>query len=212
MYLLCTSKNYKCLTELKRKIIIFNRMIKAEEGREGRVITISGKLYKILGIEFGGAAKAGRIVHLKIQNIETQTITQATFHGNDLIEDTTLDKYSMEYLYNDGSNYYFMNKETYEQFGIPSSVVGNIAPYLKENIEIVVEFYDGKPVNIAFPKTIELKVASTASAIREGSSGAPFKEATLENNVEVLVPQFIKEGDTIIVDTQSGKYLDRMKK
>jgi len=187
-------------------------MIKAEEAREGRVVMIEGKIYKVLGIEFGGAAKAGRIVHLKIQNIENQTITQATFHGNDYIEDITLEKYPMEYIYNDDKNYYFMNKETYEQFGVPSSIVGNIARYLKENTEIMVEFYDGKPVNIVFPKTIELKVISCASSIKEASSGAPFKEATLENNMEVLVPQFIKEGDIIIVDTTSGKYLDRVKK
>lgn len=187
-------------------------MIKAEEAREGRVVMVDGKLYKVLAMEFGGAAKAGRIVHLKIQNIENSTITQITLHGNDLIEDITLDKYPMEYIYNDGSNYYFMNKETYEQFSLPTSRVSHIAQYLKENIEIMVEFYEGKPVSVAFPKTIELKVASTISGIREGSSGAPFKEAILENNMEVLVPQFIKEGDAIIVDTSSGKYLDRVKK
>ncbi|MEW6679436.1 MAG: elongation factor P [bacterium] len=187
-------------------------MIKAEEAREGRVVMVDGKLYRVLNLEFGGAAKAGRIVHLKIQNIENQSITQATFHGNDLIEEITLDKYPMEYIYNDGLNYYFMNKETYEQFAVPSSVVGGISQYLKENTEIMVEFYDGKPVNIDFPKTITLKVESTASAIHEGSSGAPFKSATLENNMEILVPQFIKEGDVIIVDTASGKYVDRVKK
>lgn len=187
-------------------------MIKAEEVREGRVIMVDGKLYKVLGLEFGGAAKAGRIVHLKIQNIENNTITQATFHGNDLIEDITLEKYPMEYIYNDGSNYYFMNKETYEQFSLSASSVSHIAPYLNENIEIMVEFYDGRPVGVTFPKTIELKVESTISGIKEGSSGAPFKEAILENNIKTLVPQFIKEGDAIIVDTASGKYIDRVKR
>lgn len=187
-------------------------MIKAEEAREGKVIMVDGKLYKVLGIEFGGAAKAGRIVHLKVSTIGANTTTQLTFHGNDLIEDITLDKYPMEYIYNDGSNYYFMNKETYEQFSLPEASVSHIAPYLKENTEIMVEFYDGKPVSVAFPKTIELKVKSTISGIKEGSSGSPFKEAILENDMKILVPQFIKEGDVVIVDTSSGKYLDRVKK
>lgn len=187
-------------------------MIKAEEAREGRVIMVDGKIYKVLGIEFGGAAKAGRIVHLKIQNIENRATSQITFHGNDEIDELTLDKYPMEYIYNDGSNYYFMNKETYEQFSLPSISVSHIAPYLKENAEIMVEFYDSKPVSVSFPKTIELKIKSTSSGIKEGSSGAPFKEAILENDIKILVPQFIKEGDIVIVDTSSGKYLDRAKK
>lgn len=187
-------------------------MIKAEEAREGRVIMVDGRLYKVIAIEFGGAAKAGRIVHLKVENIETHAITRLTFHGNDPIEDITLDKYPMEYIYNDGLNYYFMNKETYEQFSLPMASFSHIAPYLKENTEIMVEFYDGRPVNIAFPKTIELKVKSTSSGIKEGSSGVPFKEAILENDMKILVPQFIKEDDIIIVDTSSGKYIDRVKK
>ncbi|HAW50045.1 TPA: hypothetical protein DCX16_03745 [bacterium] len=187
-------------------------MIKAEEAREGRVIQVGGKIYKVLGLEFGGAAKAGRIVHLKVQNIENQAITALTFHGNDMVDDVTLERYSMEYIYNDGANYYFMNKETYEQFPVPTSIVGDSASYLKEGSGIIVEFYDGRPVNIEFPRIIEIKVTSCASGIKEGSSGAPFKEAILENGMEILVPQFIKEGDIIKVDTQSRKYIDRVKK
>ncbi|MBU1599928.1 elongation factor P [bacterium] len=186
-------------------------MIKAEEAREGRVIIIEGKLYKTMGIEFGGAAKAGRVVHLKAQKIETGNIAELTFHGNDLIEEATLDKYTMEYLYNDGENYYFMNTTNYEQVPVPKALIGTAAVFLKENSEIQVEFFEQRAVNVVFPRAIELKVSSTAPGVRD-TSNTTFKEATLENGMELLVPQFIEEGDMIRIETATGKYLERVKK
>ncbi len=186
-------------------------MIKAEEAREGRVIIVNGKLYKILGIEFGGAAKAGRIVHLKTQKIETGNIAELTFHGNDLIEEATLDKCTMEYLYNDEENYYFMNLVNYEQVSVPKGLIGNSSCFLKENSEIQVEFFEQRVVNVVFPRAIELKVSQAAPGVRD-TSNTTFKEATLENGMELLVPQFIEEGDMVRIETATGKYLERVKK
>jgi elongation factor P len=185
--------------------------MKAEEAREGRIVILSGKPYKILGSKFGGAAMAGRVVHIKLCDVETGTITERTFHGNEQIEEATLEKQKMEYLYSDGENYHFMNTETYEQFPVPAAVVGNISKFLKENTEIQVEFFEGRPVNIVFPKVMELRVERCAPGIKEGS-GTTFKEAVLENEMEVLVPQFINPGDIVKIETATGKYIDRVKR
>jgi elongation factor P len=184
-------------------------MISAENVRNGTILKIDGKLYKALKVSFGGAAKAGRIVHLKLKALSDGTHIEKTYHGNDPVEDVMLDKYNMEYIYNDGENYYFMNTTTYEQFPVHKEIVGSFAPYLKENAEIQVEFYNGEPVNIVFPKIMELKVISTGAGIRDTDT-TTYKEATLENGIEVLVPQFINEGDVIRVEVETGKYVERV--
>jgi elongation factor P len=186
-------------------------MISADEVREGTILRIDGKLFKAIGVDFGGTAKFGRVVHIKLQNLSEGTFTEKTYPGSEMVDDVHLDKYDMEYLYSDGDNFYFMNTQTYEQFPVSKEIVGPFAPYLRENTIIQVEFYEGRPVNIVFPKIMELKVISAPPAIHTLDSDTP-KQVTLENNMEVLVPQFIKEGDIVRIETASGKYMDRVKK
>jgi elongation factor P len=186
-------------------------LIPADEVWEGAILRIDGRLHKVMTVGFGGTAKAGRVVHLKLRDLTTRTDSERTLSGSEMVEDVHLDKCSMTYLYNDGENFYFMNTETYEQLPISKEVVGPIAPYLKENTEIQVEFYEGEPVNILFPKTIELKVISAPPGIHVSDS-TTFKEVTLENEVKILVPQFISEGDVVKIEVETGKYLDRVKK
>jgi elongation factor P len=104
-----------------------------------------------------------------------------------------------------------MNTSTYEQLSIPSQVVGSVGQYLKENAQIQVEFYKGSPISILFPRTVELKVSSCPPGIHDGTDGT-FKEVTLENGARVLVPQFIRKGDVLKIEVESGKYVDRIKK
>ncbi|MEW6097382.1 MAG: elongation factor P [bacterium] len=186
-------------------------MISADEIRDGTILLIDGKLYKAIGVEFGGTAKFGRVVHVKLQNLLEGTFTEKTFQGSGMVEDIHLDKYDMEYLYNDGDNFHFMNTQTYEQFPVSKEIVGTFATYLRENTTIQVEFYKGTPVNIVFPKIMELKVVSAPPAMHTLDSDTP-KQVTLENDMEVLVPQFVKEGDIVRIEVSTGKYMDRVKK
>lgn len=186
-------------------------MISADEIREGTILCIDGKLYKAIGVGFGGTAKFGRVVHVKLQNLSEGTFTEKTFPGSEMLDDIHLDKSDLEYLYRDGDYFYFMNTQTYEQFPISKEIVGPFAPYLRENTTIQVEFYEGAPVNIVFPKIMELKVISAPPAMHTLDSNTP-KQVTLENNMEVLVPQFIKEGDIVKIEVASGRYMDRVKK
>lgn len=186
-------------------------IIKAEEARDNQTLLIDGKVYKVVGVEFGGAAKAGRLVHLKLKGMPEGGYHERTFHGNDLLEEATLDRFEMEFLYKDGDEFYFMNTQTYEQFSVRKEVVGKFAPYLKENTTIQVEFFKEEPINILFPKTMELKVISTPEGIHETETST-YKEAILENGLKILVPQFTRQGDIIKVEVETGKYLERIKR
>jgi len=186
-------------------------MISADEIHEGTILEIDGNLHKSIGVEFGGTAKFGRVVHVKLQRLSDGAFTEKTFSGSEMVKDIHLERYNLVYLYSDGNDFYFMNADTYEQFSISKAIVGQFAPYLRENTTIQVEFYEGVPVNIAFPKIMELKVISAPPPIHTLDSDTP-KQVTLENNMEVLAPQFIKEGDIVRIEVATRKYLERVKK
>jgi len=186
-------------------------MIRAEEVKKGIILTIEAKLYRAVGIEFGGTARAGRIMHLKLRRIPDGHYQERTAHGNDTFENVSLERRNFQYLYNDTKSYYFMDLENYNELAIPSEVVASAAPYLKEHDEIAVEFYQGEPVNIILPEAVELKVAQAPLGLRQADN-TTTKEVVLENGMKVLVPQFIKEGDFVKIDVASGKYLERLKK
>ncbi len=186
-------------------------MAKAEQIKKGNIILLDGKLHKVTHLSMGGAAKAGRIVHIGMMSTPEGIHCERAFQGNENIEVIMTERYSMQYLYNDADSYYFMNTKTYEQLQIPEDIVGPVAPYLKEDTEIQVEFYKGKPVNMLFPDTVELRVTQAPPGLPQMDS-TTMKEATLENGMKILVPQFISTGDTVKVDVESGKYLERLRK
>src|SRR3989338_2956502 len=171
-------------------------MIQGTDVHDGMLLLIDGEVYKVISANLRGSAQAHKIMHLSLKNIHKGHSIEKTYNPGEKVEEIHPDKYAMQYLYNDTKNYYFMNISTYEQFAVPDQVVGNVRHYLKENAEIQVEFYKGNPINIVFPKVVELKVASCPPGIHEGTD-TTFKEVTLENDMKVLAPQFIKEGDVI---------------
>lgn len=185
-------------------------MIPATEIHEGILLLLEGRLFKVVSSEFGGAAKVGRIVHLKLKSIPEGNLYERSFKGDEKVEPAHLNTFQMEYIYNDGENYYFMNKQTYEQIPISKKIVGPVALFLKENSDISIEFFKGQPVNVVFPKIVHLKVLSSPPGIHEVDS--TYKTAVLENGLEVLVPQFIKEGDIVEIEVETRRYLDRLGK
>ncbi|MDD5356267.1 MAG: hypothetical protein PHY56_07015 [Candidatus Omnitrophica bacterium] len=186
-------------------------MISGIAVHEGMLLLIENKIYKVISAELKGAAQAHKIMHLGLKSIPEGNYIEKKYNPGEKVEQIMPDRVIMEYLYNDTSGYYFMNKETFEQFVVPKSIVGNAGRYLKENSAIHVEFYNGQPISIVFPKYVELKILSSPPGIHDGSD-TTFKEVVLENNQHVLGPQFLKEGDIIRVDVESGKYMERIKK
>ena len=126
------------------------------------------------------------------------------------LEETHLEKQEMEFLYSDTESATFMNPKTYEQFSVPLEAIGKAAGFLKPEMEVPVEFFEGQPVSIVFPEIVEVKVETTAQPVHQQQDNT-YKYATLENGLELMVPQFIKPGETIRVEVASGRYVDRVR-
>ncbi len=181
----------------------------ASDIRVGNVLRLDGKPLKVLTQEMKGTGKFGKTVHLKLKNLEDGRTSDKSLRADEKVDECELHHVKMQYSYKDGEQFNFMNMETFEQFALPASSVGDQEAFLKENMEIQVEFVDGKPLSIAFPKIVELEVVSTPPPVK-GGGDSTFKEAELENGLKLLVPQFVKEGDKIRVDTDELKYLERV--
>jgi len=185
-------------------------ILDALDVHEGMFLLLEKKIYTVVACAYGGSAKSHRIAHVGLKSIPEGNFTEKTFSPGQKVEAVHPTKTKMQFLYKDQDDYYFMNLETFEQRPIAKTIVGGVGPYLKENDQIHVEFHEGEPVNIVFPESVELKVTLCPAGIKGGQEGT-FKEATLENGQVILVPQFIKEGDVVRVNVETGKYMDRKK-
>jgi elongation factor P len=151
------------------------------------------------------------MVQAKIRHLKTGSIIEHRFRSEDRIERAILDETEMEFLYQDGDMYHFMNNETYEQIALSGEVLGDAVPYLFPNIKLKIEMYEGRPVGIELPLTVELKVVETEPAIKGASVSNQSKPARMETGLMVQVPPFIAEGDLIKIDTATGAYIERAK-
>ncbi|MDP3919363.1 MAG: elongation factor P [Candidatus Omnitrophota bacterium] len=180
----------------------------ATDIRTGNFIQINGKPCKVLSQEMRGSGKFGKTVHLRIRDMEGR-MHEKSLRAEEKVEEVEYRRVKMQFLYRDNDQFFFMNMEDYEQFPISEKVVGKEAIFLKENSEIDVDFVEGKPVSIDYPKIVELKVVSAPPA-NKGGGDSTYKEVELENGLMLLTPQFIKEGETVRVNTEDLSYLDRL--
>ncbi|MFO0879273.1 MAG: elongation factor P [Gemmataceae bacterium] len=181
------------------------------EVRKGMVVNMEGQLYYCVDRELRTPGNLPSKLTLKLKNIKTGFVTDQRVHPEDKVEQAYLDKRDMEYLYKDSDGYVFMDKETYEQVTLAPDMVGDLPLYLKENNSCQVTFYDNKPLSIDLPAQVELKVTETDPALKGATAAAQYKPATLETGLKVTVPPHIGIGDMIVVDTEEGKYLSRVK-
>jgi elongation factor P len=187
-------------------------LIEATKLRAGTVLRLDDGLYSLLSAEYhAGGGKLGGAVFAKARNLQTDHIRELRFHPGERLEDVELERRDMEYLYTDGSEYVFMNPETFEQIGLPQAAIGAYRRFLTPNVRVPAQFHEGRLVNVAFPEAVELKVVSAPAPLHERDAVA-FKTVTLENGMEVLAPQFIKEGDVVKIEVASGKYLERIRR
>ena len=184
-------------------------MIPVSELRSGMVLKLDGELFRVISFELHGAAKAGRVFHAKLKNVSAGVIADRRFRADEKVDDVAVETTNMEYLYRDGPTFYFMNLSTYEQIAIAEQTIGPAGKYLKPNLQLMVELNDGRPLNVVFPKIIEMKVVLTGPGV-SGQADSTYKEADLENGAKAMVPQFIKEGDTVKIEVETGRYIDRV--
>lgn len=188
-------------------------MLIAAELKHGACIRLEGELYKVLEVEHkSGTAQFAGFIHAKLRKLSTGAELDRKFHQNDKLDDIELENRQMEYLYDTADEYCFMDPKTYEQVSLPKPLLGKFAEkFLKEGMQLPIQLYEGIPVSVILPETVEVKVTSTAAGIR-GESDATYKSAILENGMEILVPQFIKVGDMVKVNVHTGKYAERVTK
>lgn len=186
-------------------------MVYASQLRSGMAIRYEGQVFKVLVANYHpGQGKMGGVTHARFRNLSTGTLWEQSFRADLKLEDLPIEKKSMEYLYSDADQCHFMNPQTYDQISIPLSLIGRQVRFLKVEMQLPVEFVEGQPVSIDFPDVVDLHVVETAPPAHQ-QQDSTMKSAKLENGVEILVPQFIKVGDTVRVDVEDLKYIERMK-
>jgi elongation factor P len=181
----------------------------ANDLRPGMVIKHNGELFTIHKAEHRTPGNLRAFVQARMRNLRTGSLFDHRFRSEDTVEKADLDEIEMQYLYSDGDSFFFMNTKTYEQINLHSSVVGDRASYLIPEVIIKVVVFEGRPVDIELPATVDLKVVETEPGIKGGSATNVTKPAKLETGLTVQVPGFIGEGEVIRVDTSEGKYLER---
>jgi elongation factor P len=183
--------------------------IPATQLRPGMIIKHNNDLHSVFSVEHRTPGNLRAFIQAKLRNLRTGAMFEHRFRSPDPIDRIVVDEIDMEFLYNDGDDYYFMNTESYEQTNLKSDTLGDAVEYLTPNLQIKVEFYDNKPVGIELPQTVELTVVQTEPGLKSATASSVTKPARLETGLVVQVPPFINEGEKIRIDTAEGAYLSR---
>ena len=184
--------------------------IQATRLRKGMLIKLGNGLFRILELHHLTPGNKRAHIQARLRNIRTLALADEKFRAEEDIERATLDEREMQYMYNDGDHYYFMDTSTYEQIQITSEALGDSKDYLIPDALIRVEFYDVEPVGIELPPTVDLMVKQTVPGINRATASAQVKPATLETGLVIQVPPFVNEGDRVRVNTETGEYQSRV--
>lgn len=179
--------------------------------KKGTVCQIDGKPYRV--IEYGQKVmgRGGSIVNVRLKNLIDGSVIPKTFKGADKIETAEVLNLEVQYLYNDGEIFFFMDPTTFEQFELPADLVDEAKNFLKEGDMLNLQFFGEKVINVELPKNLYLEVTYTESIVKGDTTSSVLKDATLETGYVTKVPAFIKQGDVISVDTSTGEYRERKK-
>jgi len=183
-------------------------MITSGELRKGLTIELEGKLYQVIDYQHI-KMKRTALIRLKLYDIRAGHTIERTFQSSEKFTRARLDYRSMQYLYNDGNLYYFMDEENFEQVSLDSNQLGDAINYLKEGMSLQISSYQGELVGVELPTAVELQVIETGPGFKGDTATAGNKPAKLETGITIQVPLFINQGDTIKVDTRDGSYLER---
>ena len=186
-------------------------MIDVNELRKGVTFEHDDSLWKVLEYSHNKPGRGKATIRVKCRNMITGSNLEITFNSGDRVQDVRLEYRQLQYLYNDGELYYFMDTETYEQMPVNKVVVEDAMQYLKENSEAKLTFYDGRVIDIDMPQTVDLLVTSAEVAVRGDTATGLTKRVTVETGLVVAVPSFVVEGDTVRVNTTTGDYVTRVK-
>ncbi len=185
-------------------------MIQATQLRPGMVILFNGELHTVFSMTHRTPGNLRGFVQAKMRNLRSGSMFEHRFASEDRVERAQLEQHEMEFLYQDGDDYHFMNTESYEQMHLTKDFIGDGTDYLVPEMKVQVEFHEGRPISVELPATVDLKVIETEPGLRTGSVSNVGKPAKLESGLTVSVPQFVNEGDVIRVSTSEGTYQERV--
>jgi elongation factor P len=181
----------------------------AADARVGDLLLIDKKIFRVEEVETKGSAKAHKTIHLKMNSITDDKHLEHTYNQEDKLEEADVLHKNALFSYEDETFFHFIDEGSYEDYPVPKRLITAYSQFLKENEPYKLELYEGKPINVIFPPRVRLKVTTSPPGIKQHDSTTP-KEIILENGMTVDAPQFIEEGDTVEVDTHTGKYIDRI--
>lgn len=187
-------------------------MLNLSDIKTGKTISLNGEPYLVTFHQHSKTGRAGAVLRTKIRNLKTGAVMEKTFQGADKVEEAEITKTKAQYLYRDGSDYTFMDNSDYDQFSLPESVIGSAAKFLVEGIEVTILNYNNSPINIELPVKMEFRVTEAPPAIRGNTADGGSKQVKLETGIKVNTPLFVKEGDIIRVNTETGEYVERVTK
>jgi elongation factor P len=184
-------------------------MINASDFKKGLTIEIDGNVFVIVDFQHVKPGKGAAFVRTKIKNVITGSVLERTFNPTDKMPRAMIETKDMQYLYLDGDFYVFMDNENYEQMSLTKEQVEEALPYLKDNMDVQIKFFKGKPFSVQPPNFVELKVVSTEPGVRGDTATNTMKPAKLETGFTVMVPLFVNTGETLRIDTRTGEYMER---
>jgi len=184
-------------------------MLSMNEIKLGKVLSINNEPFVVIKTDHHKMGRGGAVLKVKMKNLVNGNVLERTFQGNDKAEEAQTQTKKANYLYSDASGANFMDNESYEQFTLPTEEIGEKIQYLKEGIDVDVLYFNDRPVSISLPIKMTFKVISAPPAIKGNSVGSVTKVAELETGAKINVPVFIEEGETIIINTDTGEYVER---
>ncbi|MBL8178861.1 MAG: elongation factor P [Bryobacterales bacterium] len=184
-------------------------MLTATQLRPGMVIKFNNELFSVFKMEHRTPGNLRGFVQVKMRNLRSGSQIEHRFSSEDRVEKAMLDEHDMEYLYDDGEFYYFMNTENYEQMHFTKDTLGDAVNYLVPQLKVTVEFYEGKPISVELPPSVDLTVVETEPGLKGATVSNVTKPAKMETGLMVQVPPFINQGEKIRVSTSEGTYQER---
>ncbi|MEE3381157.1 MAG: elongation factor P [Succiniclasticum sp.] len=184
-------------------------MVSTNEFKTGLTVTIDNDPWQVVEFQHVKPGKGAAFVRAKMRNLATGAVVERTFNAGERLPNATIDRRDMQYLYQEGDNYVFMDNETYEQLELNKEQLGNGINFLKENMDVKVTSFEGRILGVELPNTVELVVVETEPGIRGDTATGGNKPAKMDTGYVVKVPLFINEGDHLLIDTRSGEYIQR---
>ena len=184
--------------------------ISGNEIRVGMLIEHKDDLWQVLKTQHVKPGKGGAFAQVEMKSVNKNTKLNERFRSSDSVEKASLDEIKFNFLYEDETDYYFINQKTFEQINIKKNIMGEKGKMLTENLEVIINFYNDKPLTVNLPNQVACKITSTDVSLKGQTVSSSYKPATLDNGINIQVPPFIESGDAIVVDTRTIEYVKKI--